>query len=125
MTGISFRSTRSYVRDERSRSVHCSIRPHTFAEVTLQLRLYPPSPCIAAAAAMPHRVVCNTLLHLACMPGIVCIAPRNPWKQRVRPLQRDDEKKERERDERIASLLVHASFIYHRPFFLVVHLTRA
>lgn len=112
MTGSPFRSARSCARNERSRCVHCSIRLHTFAEVTLQLRLYPPS---------PRRLVCNTLLHLARMPGIVCIAPRNPWKQRVRPPWRD-EKKERERDERVTLLLVHASFIYHRPCFPVIRL---
>lgn len=111
MTGSLFRSARSCACDERSCCVHCSIRMHTFAEVTLQLRLYPPSP------SSPRRVVCNTLLHLARMPGIVYIAPRNPWKQWVRPPWRDEKNVRETRDQ--SRVVTRASFINHRLSFLL------
>lgn len=116
MTGSSFRAFLSLATIEVAVCAAQHQAAHTFAKVTLQLLLHPLPP--------PHRVVSNTLLHLARMPRIVCIAPRNPRKQRVRPPQRN-EKKERERDERWAShrCLVHVSFIYHRPRFFASHVS--
>lgn len=79
------------------------------------------SGCIRRCRRRRRRVVSNMLLHLACMPRIVCIAPRNPRKQRVRPPRRN-EKKERER-RASHRCLAHVSFIYHRPRFFVLHVS--
>lgn len=109
MTGSSFRAFLSLATIEVAVCAAQHQAAHTFTKVTLQLWLHPLPP--------PHRVVSNTLLHLARMPRIVCIAPRNPRKQRVRPPRRN-EKKERERDERRAShrCLVHLLYITVHAF---------
>lgn len=114
MTGSPF-PFRSFLRSQWAKSL-CALQHQTAhilrgegGGLTLQLRLYPPS---------PRRLLCNTLLHLARMPGIVCIASCKPWKQRVRR----DEKKEREAGkERVALLCMHLLYIV-RAFLLYVSL---
>lgn len=109
MTGNPFRFARSCSLAMSEVAV-CSIGPHTFVEVTLQLR-------IVSAASYVIRCVASR----ARMPGIVCIASRNPRKQRVRPLPRSDEKKDRERREPRRCSWMHLLYI-HRPRFPVAHL---
>lgn len=110
MTSSSFRAFLSLATIEVAVCAAQHQAAHTFAKVTLQLWLHPLPP--------PRRVVSNTLLHLARMPRIVCIAPRNPRKQRVRPPRRN-EKKERERRETSDERRIVASCMY--LLYITVH----